>query len=345
MNSHAQRRQNDFLALRWVHRFGWLRATELGTLMWPQNASRQVTGSRLAKSLIERQLVLERRLPEGAGRALVLATAGVRLLAEHGVLASSGKDIGRELAGYWTPSQTWRHDLVAHGVLTALYQRGFEVFPEHQLRREAGRMAKVPDGLARKGAEVLWLEVENARKTGPQMRALAEALCVVAASEASPLLGMRPNAPLVAYVADATDERGHALSHRARVSKAVREAAKRPVSLSWAACELRGVAGVGSMTIEMETLMPERALTVLTKLNAFGWLTRDDGVSWAGYGQLRAEVWNDEDHGWSCIVVDGRTSEQITPAMQADSISAAKLKAAARIAELSAGRDNAVTAR
>ena len=341
MNSHAQRRQNDYLALHWVHRFGWLRATELGTLMWPQNASRQVTGSRLAKSLIERQLVLERRLPEGAGRALVLATAGVRLLAEHGVLASSGKDIGRELAGYWTPALTWRHDLVAHGVLAALHQRGFEVYPEHQLRREAGRMAKVPDGLARKEQVVLWLEVESARKSGPEMRKLADALCAVSAAEAAPLLGMRPNAALVAYVATAADERGHVLNHRERVTNAVQAAATTPVNLTWAACELRGAAGVGSMTMETETVMPERAQAVLKRLNAFGWLTRDDGVSWASYGDVRAEVWNDDDHGWSSIVIDNRTGEQISPAKQAHSVSEAKLAAAACIAARSATRDKA----
>ncbi len=67
MNTFEQRHQNALQALTWVHQFGWLRATELGTLMWPHHASQQVLGSRLAKSLIERQLVIERRLPKGQG--------------------------------------------------------------------------------------------------------------------------------------------------------------------------------------------------------------------------------------------------------------------------------------
>lgn len=334
MNTFEQRHQNALQALRWVHQFGWLRATELGILMWPHLASQQVLGSRLAKKLVERQLVIERRLPEGAGRALVLATAGVRLLAEAGIDAASGKDIGKELGEHWIPALSWRHDLAAHGVLAALYRNGYDVFPEHQLRRQAGRMAKLPDGLARKGGEVLWLEVESARKSGPEMRKLAVAVCAVAEGAVRPVMGLQPNVPMVAYYADATDERGHQLDHRARVTRAVQEAATRPTMVMWAACLNRG-AGIGEMALERETLTPDAALAVLRVMNAGGWRPIPDlevESSFATYGSFRAEVWNDDDHGWSCVIVDNRTGEQIGSAGQADSISTAKLAAAAHIA-------------
>ncbi|WP_313818822.1 hypothetical protein [Cupriavidus sp.] len=335
MNTFEQRHQNSIKALHWVHRFGWLRATELGILMWPQHASQQVLGSRLAKQLVERQLVIERRLPEGAGRALVLAAAGVRLLAEIGVGATSGKDIGKELGEHWIPALSWRHDLAAHGVLAALYKNGYEVFPELELRRQVGRIAKLPDGLARKGGDVLWLEVESARKSGPEMRKLAAAVCAVADGAMPPVVDLTPTVPMVAYYADATDERGHQLDHRARVTRAVQGAAKRPTEVMWAACLYRG-AGIGKMVLERETLIPDAALAVLRVMDAGGWrpLPDADDVSCATYGGLQAQVWNDDMHGWSCIIVDNSTLDPVGHALQASSISAAKLAAAARIAAL-----------
>jgi hypothetical protein len=337
MNTLEQRHQNALKALRWVHQFGWLRATELGTLMWPKHASQQVLGSRLAKSLIERQLVIERRLPEGAGRALVLAAAGVRLLAEIGIDAVSGKDIGKELGEHWIPALTWRHDLAAHGVLAGLHRSGYEVYPEHQIRRESGRLVKVPDGLATKGNVVFWLEVESARKTGPEMRKLAEAVCAVAEGTVHEVMGLKPIVPMVAYYADATDERGHLLDHRARVTRAVQTAATRSTLVMWVACLRRG-AGIGKMTPEKEVLTSDGALRVLRVMNVGGWRPMDGyevESSWANYGSWRAEVWDDDVHGWSWTVIDGRTNLEKTPANTADSLSDAKLAAAGFIAGLS----------
>jgi hypothetical protein len=337
MNTLEQRHQNALKALRWVHQFGWLRATELGTLMWPQHTSQQVLGSRLAKSLIERQLVIERRLPEGAGRALVLAAAGVRLLAEIDIDAVSGKDIGKELGEHWIPAFTWRHDLAAHGVLAALYRNGYEVFPEHQIRRESGRLVKVPDGLVKKGSAVFWLEVETARKTGPEMRKLAEAVCAVADRTAHDVMGLKSNAPMVAYYADATDERGHLLDHRARVTRAVQTAATKPTSVMWAACLRRG-AGIGKMKFEMEVLTSDEALRVLRVMNVGGWRPIDDyevESSWANYGNWRAELWDDDVHGWSWTVIDGRTNLEKASGNTGHSLSDAKLAAAGCIAGLS----------
>ncbi|ODV42370.1 hypothetical protein AWV79_27685 [Cupriavidus sp. UYMMa02A] len=205
-------------------------------------------------------------------------------------------------------------------MLAALYRNGYDVFPEHQLRREAGRMAKVPDGLARKGGEVLWLEVENARKSGPEMRKLADAVCAVAEGAVRPVMGLQPNVPMVAYYVDATDERGHQLDHRGRITRAVQTAATRPTLVMWAACVNRG-AGIGKMTLEKETLTSDAALAVLRVMNAGSWRPIPDfdvESSCANYGSLRAEVWNDDGHGWSCIIIDSSTGEQISPAMQAD---------------------------
>ncbi|MNS43874.1 hypothetical protein D3C72_762980 [compost metagenome] len=50
---------------------------------------------------------------------------------------------------------------------------------------------------------MLWLEVENARKGGPEMRKLADAVCAVAEGAVHPLMGLQPNVPMDAYYAAA----------------------------------------------------------------------------------------------------------------------------------------------
>ena len=81
-------------ALHWISRFGWLRARELGALMWPprdahpgsliaddhrMNEQRKLA-SRLLSRLRESRYVLQRRLPGKAGDAYVLSGAGIHYL-------------------------------------------------------------------------------------------------------------------------------------------------------------------------------------------------------------------------------------------------------------------------
>jgi len=294
MDVHAQHRLNDLDGLSWLGRFGWLRTQELGALMWPGARFARQQADRLVRSWRVRGLVLERTLPAHAGRAVVLASGGVRLLAEAGVEAVSGKDIGETCGGQWQPPHTWRHDLIAAGVLADLHARGFDVLPEYFIRRHAGLMAKLPDGLAVRGDHVIWLEAESTRKTGPAMRLLAQALSAVAVGEAAPVCGHRPTNAMVAFLADARDERGHALGHQTRVRRAVAEAACQDVQIAWARCTLKGSAGVGSVVYEAEAVMADRAAKVRRVLDAGGW-REQDGCWVANYGQQQARVWEDDD--------------------------------------------------
>ena len=170
-----QRRLKDANGLLFVYQFGWLRTAELGKLMWPDSPASRQAADRLARSWIERQFVIVRDLPDGAGRALVLAKAGVRLLAENGIESGSGKSIGKLNGDDWLPPASWRHDLIAHGVLCELHRLGYTVYPEMELRRRASSHPKIPDGFAIKSGEGIWLEVENARKSGKEMHNLADA--------------------------------------------------------------------------------------------------------------------------------------------------------------------------
>lgn len=341
MNDFDKHRLNDRDGLRWVHRFGWLRTTELGALLWhmtsPDSATRQA--NRLARSWVKRGLVLARELPENAGRALVLSAAGVRVLAEHGIEAHTGKDIGKLVSDNddnwhpplkwktkWIAPLSWKHDLLAAGVLVDLHRRGYEVLPEAHIRRHAGLLAKVPDGLARKEGIILWIEVESARKTGKAMRDLADALCIVAAREAAPVLGLRTTHALVAYQDDAVDERGHTLSHRARVRAAVATLAKRDTPLMWAACKLRGTAGVAEVKYEEDLVPADRAAAIMKRME---WRQHpeEDGVLVASYGDRLGYVWQYDDDHWSYQVND-------RPAGFAKTQEAAKRACAGEIASL-----------
>lgn len=335
MNAYEQRKQNDLQGLGWVNRFGWIRTTELGPLLWPGNPSARHQADRLARSWLERGLVLARALPEGAGRALVLAQGGVDLLDSHGVKATLGKDIGKLIKDpkwhppilkyepLWLPPKTWKHDLLAAGLLVELHKQGWTVHPEREIRQRSGWLAKLPDGLAVKGSEVAWLEVERASKTGADGRQLTDALCAVGAGEAAAVLGHRPTVALVAYQPNARDSRGYAIDHRARIRSAVAEMSKKPVAILWAACSLRGPAGLGTVTFERETITSDRAIGILKRMS---WRLNEDGALVAGYLEHIAYVWEDE-HGWS-YQVDER------PAGYADSMTAAKRACADEIAGL-----------
>lgn len=283
---------NDLDGLRWIAEFGWLRASELGCLMYPANSSAHIQGCRLARSLADRGLILERMLPERAGRALVLATRGVRLLADAGVDARSGKDIGEIEKGLWRPPATWRHDLLAAQVLVDMYRKGWDILPEQLVRRTAGRLAKMPDGIAFRskpaGSQVVWLEVEASRKTGPAMFQLAHALVTISEGSCATVVGHRPTHAVVAFAVDAQDERGCRLDHKARVRAAVAAAARRDVRVTWAVCQLRGV-NVESVNYDEDVIEANRASAVLKIIDAGGW--QRDGRSTVGhYGGKRIVV-------------------------------------------------------
>lgn len=314
MQTHETRINNDLAALRFVHLFGFLRIVELGTLMKPHTATSLEAGARLARSLIERHLVLSRRLPEGAGQALVLATGGVRLLAEHGIHAASGKSIGQTVCEHWIPPATWKHDLLAHGVLSELFRRGYQVIPEAEIRRRAGSIAKLPDGLVRApGNEGTWhwLEVENARKSGPNMKRLADAITAVSARQVE-VCGIRPIGCMLVFWRNSVDERGHRLNHRDRVSKAVASIARSDVRLTLLECTRKGAAGVADITLTDTTVAADRASAILKRLDANGWQPDGETGQKTQYGAYMAYVWQDTDapgtwsyhaegNGWSGV--------------------------------------------
>ena len=327
MNSIEKRRHNDLAGLLFVHHFGWLRAIELGALLLPKNASSAEAANRIVRSWEKRRLVIVRELPERAGKAVVLATAGVRFLSENGHKDSSGKDLGSTKNGEWKPPASWRHDLIAAGVLVELRKRGYSVIPETSLRRNQSDATKLPDGLAKApGTEIwIWIEVEHARKTGRNLKDLGHAIALAAIGCIKPVAGISCSAAMVAY-SDVQDERGYAINHKSRVIKAVSEHAKEPISVSLVQCNLVG-AGVGSIIIEKTLVEPQKALEVLRRMNAKGWV-QEDFIQRCSYSGFKASVAQEDVEGtlWSW-----RVEEE--PAGYADSLTEAKLRCAQAIAK------------
>ncbi len=329
MTPFEQRQQNDIDGLSFIYKFGWLRSLELGKLMWPHNSSARHQADRLIRSWLERGLVISRELPLGAGRAVVLAAGGVRLLTDFGIQASSGKDIGQIVDKKWQPPASWKHDLIAAGVQSELIKAGFYTIPEAEIRRRAGTsLIKIPDGILihEEKQQVIWLEVEYARKTGKAMKELAEALVAVTNQEAKSILGHKPTHALVAFAQESTDERGYKLNHKDRVRTAVAEAAKEDVQLNWASCEISGAAGVKNITLTSEKITANRAAKVRKVLDSSGW-REEDGCLVSNHGDYRAFVWESEDDTWSWMI-EGQEAEY------EDNQEAAKNACASKIARL-----------
>jgi hypothetical protein len=87
-----QRDENDRIGLRWVADFRWLRGRELGRLMWPNDKTSRVRANRVIRGWIERRLVIVRQMPDGAGRAVVLSSAGAALVSDWYAMAAA-KDL------------------------------------------------------------------------------------------------------------------------------------------------------------------------------------------------------------------------------------------------------------
>jgi hypothetical protein len=187
----------------------------------------------------------------------------------------------------WEAPSSWRHDLLASGLLGQLYRRGWQVVSEARIRGKVGGLgAKIPDGLARDpSGGWWWIEVENARKTGAAMRHLAQTAAGIGAGSVG-LLGVRPAGMLVGYPALARDEGGDRVDHRSRVTRAIAGAAEAPVPTLWARCELQGCSLVG-LELQGERIASDRVRRLLAELarrRGGGWLRTAENALEARYG-------------------------------------------------------------
>lgn len=329
--THDQRENNDIRGLLWLQKFGWLRADELGILMFPryQRESQRVAGSRLLRGWEKRKLVLLRTLENGAGIAAVLSLGGARFLRENGYDAATGKDLGEllkeveiktpngvKIKEIWRMSASQKHDLIATGVLARLHQLGYDIRSERELRAEKNEATKIPDGIAKApGSEAwIWIEIEHARKTGPKLKQLGEALALAAAAQIKKIGEIHCSAALVAYC-DMRDERGYAINHKARVLKAVSEHCENPVKLALAHFTTHGE-GVGTITLSETLVEPQKALAVLRILNANGWTKGEREILSSHYGKRKAFIWPESHNLWGWMI-EGHMADYATAITEA----------------------------
>lgn len=283
MNNLERRRRNDAKALALINRFNWLRTSEFGSLMWPGRSATTQRASRLLKSLERRRLVVSRALPLRCGVVYVLSLGGVKALAEFGIAAKIGTDIGKsslKKKQEWIPNIYWRHDLLTANILADFASKGATYLTEHELRTADISIDKIPDALLFYNDEIIWLEVENARKSGKHMRDLASAL-IAASRQYLKVNKQTVTTALLAYSNDALDELNNSIDHYTRVRNTIAESINDDVDIVFANCTMSSLS-VKSIEYFEETIESQRWRIVLKEL-LYPWLY-DENKNWVKNG-------------------------------------------------------------
>jgi hypothetical protein len=259
----------EVTALNYISRFGWLRSAELGKLLFPyrSSANAKKAMSKVLTRLRKKKCVLERRLPDGLGLALVLAKAGVARLAENNIEAKSGKDWGTFNGNDFIPPATFKHDLLVAGflssinpILTFLTEKEIVQY----LERNNLVAQKIPDALValmHQDKAYSWVEVESTRKTGKNLAAMIRAS--VTAARGCDWHGFNLAEACIVYDKDAKTELGHALNHRLRIANKIRtHSLTEDVTLSF--CEMTRVGG-SVQTLKFEDELFKRTSTFIAQ--------------------------------------------------------------------------------
>lgn len=256
-------------ALRTIALYGWLRATELGRLIYGNDIHCRKYSEKLIRKLMKLRMLIARPLPgRHAGTAYVLSRRGAEQLNEWSSEPSysSGKDWGYVDEVGWHPPKSWKHDLLAVGVLSHMktLSNNVEVMNERLLRSREPEARKHPDGITvlRERGFSVWLEVEHTRKSGRNLIQLVEAVVLASRKKPMHVYDGLHDAPIslgcIAIDANATDERGYKLNHWSRIETAIlKRRIQGPVQLLIAWMKLKGV-GVESVEFELKTVEPGR---------------------------------------------------------------------------------------
>ncbi len=181
-DGRAVARANELRILRALHRFGWLRTKDLGTLVWQEWAREPsghpnlqppistLSGWRMAQKTLRRmrkaRLVLSAKGPDGSVM-YSNAEAGARLLRDMGLNAKTGKDQVRLFS-----SSHFRHRCISNELAIAGILQGFRASTEREISQglwaggNKGIAGKKPDVLLRDHRTKTWwfLEVERSRR-------------------------------------------------------------------------------------------------------------------------------------------------------------------------------------
>jgi len=309
MTPQETRLKNDLAALGALHKFGWLRAQELGWLLWPHTKKHGHTQAcRAAQSWVERGLMIARELPGHSGRAYVLGAQGVKMLEQIGIKASTGTHIGSfSVDNEWSPAQTWAHDLLTAGLLVRLAAdlKIETVYTEKEILRAGAPAVKIADALVvYRCGKVSWIEVEQAKKSDPtKMKLLGQALsaaangtmevvCLMPSNRAEPNLyepahefvKVKVNAAMVVF--DVASRH----NHKKNVGCAIARETNSAVNIEWAACTTSR-SGVSSIEYSADVIHPDEVAKIAVRLNAGASLKAKIGL--ANADELEGNYGND----------------------------------------------------
>jgi hypothetical protein len=159
--------EHDTQVLRWLARFGWLSARQIGRLVWPNASQAQRMSQRALRRLVGEGAVLRRPLPTG-GVAYVLGQRGARRLRDAGhdsINARGYRDlrfnapVHRSICNDYAIDRLIGTELEVH--MEMEIQRG--AAPTLHLPFE-GR-PRIPDLLIGQDGDYEWIEVERASKS------------------------------------------------------------------------------------------------------------------------------------------------------------------------------------
>lgn len=280
---------NNIRALSLISDFGWLRAPELSVFMWPKSKpkTRLANAAELVRKMDKEGFLILRKLPKNVGFALMLSEGGARLLREKDISAQSGKNIGKLEDGQWTEPPTWEHDLKACGLLAILSKSGYVVLGEKKIKRENPSLTKIPDGVFyRPGEEaVYWLEVENARKAGPNMEIMAKSLMLVVSNHIK-VSGLKVNVAALAFDPNSVSEKGRPIDHQDKVEDGLQKFLEEDIEITFFKLKMRG-AGVASFDAYKKIVEADATNVLLNKIK---FSHNNDGEHSANFGEFRMKI-------------------------------------------------------
>lgn len=211
---------------------GWVTTDLASRWVWPTPwGAEEVTRRKKAEALIRRAVSTNLLLPRPLGgrrHAYVLTRSGAERARTR---LSLGTGWGRMVDGEWSPPRDFEHaERGARFIVWMTARNGYLTRTEHQIAKANPRASKLPDGLiSPDGQEWIWLEVENARKSGAEMRHMAKELIDIELGHGRSLaLGegvqgrVQPRRAMIVLPPDThQDDRGYLLSHQQRIENAV----------------------------------------------------------------------------------------------------------------------------
>lgn len=151
--------QNLLAILHNLNRFGWLTTSMVAAIVWPNASQAQAMARRTLQTLVERKLVIKRRLNEDAD-GYTLSAAGARhLQKEHHIAATSGATL---------PLKNVVHRACSNWYVIRGLSKGLQVWTEHEIQTGKAPVhvvaGKVADALVETEYGFIWVEVENSWK-------------------------------------------------------------------------------------------------------------------------------------------------------------------------------------